>query len=146
MFNNNRLLTILAVFNFCLLILIVFVCADAAYKIKNRMAIKDNTLTIMAPGNFGNDVIVNLQKLQNISNKFNFDDLNQMEVYQLDDTGRYLIGRNQFNGKIFIGVNVGFIDDTIKSYRFYPITIDTRKVNDGTLYESIIHTKVEAVK
>lgn len=145
MFNNNRLLTILAVFNFFLLILIVFVCVDAAYKIKNRMAIKDNTLTIMAPGNFGNDVIVNLQKLTNISSKFNFDDLNQMEVYQLDDTRRYVIGRNQFNGKIFIGVNVGFTD-SIKSYRFYPITIDTRKVNDGTLYESIIHTKAEAMK
>lgn len=145
MFNNNRLLTMLAVCNFFLLILIVAVCANAVSSIKSRMAIKDNTLTIMAPGNFGNDVVVNLQKLTNISNKFNFDDIDQIEVYQLDNTGRYVIGRNRFNGKIFIGVNVGF-DDVIQSYRFYPITIDTRKVNDGTLYESIIHTKVEAMK
>lgn len=143
---NDRMLKVLAVCNFFLLILIVFVFLAfmrnsnmKMNKISNKIS---NTLEILAPSTFGNDVLVNIDKLKNITKMFNFDDIVNLDVYQLDDSGSYVISRNKFNGNLAIGVNVGFVDD-MKSYRFYPITINIRNVSDSDLYNSIINAKID---
>ena len=138
---NDRMLKVLAVCNFFLLILIVFVFLAfmrnsnmKMNKISNNIS---NTLEILAPSTFGNDVLVNIDKLKKITNKFNFDDIVNLDVYQLDESVNYVICRNKFNG-----VRIGLIDD-VKSYQFYPITINIRNVFDSDLYSSIINTKID---
>ena len=143
---NDLMLKLFAVCNFFLLILIVFVFLAfmrnsnmKMNKISNKIS---NTLEILAPSTFGNDVLVNIDKLKKITNKFNFDDIVNLDVYQLDESGNYVICRNKVNGKLSIGVRIGFVDD-MKSYRFYPITINIRNVFDSDLYSSIINTKID---
>lgn len=143
---NDRMLKVIAVCNFVLLILIVFVFSNfmrnANSKIDKVSSKIHDTLEILAPATFGNDVLVNIDKLKNITEMFNFDDIVNLDVYQLDDSGSYVISRNKFNGNLAIGVNVGFVDD-MKSYRFYPITINIRNVSDNDLYSSIINAKID---
>lgn len=143
---KDRMLKVMAVCNFFLLVLIVFIFSNFMRNANNRIdkigsKIYD-TLEILAPATFGNDVLINIDKLKNITNKFDFDDIVNLDVYQLDDSGSYVISRNKINGALSIGVNVGFVDD-MKSYRFYPITINIRNVSDSDLYNSIINAKIE---